>query len=121
MGMGHHVCHMVIVVVADCRQDRKRKLRHVDGQIVIVETNHVHRSPAAPENQHGVEVTGLFRDGIQGGYDAPWSLITLHHGLEKLSHELETVFVILKVMHEIAVTGSRRAGDHRQAARKCGK
>ena len=109
MGVGHLVHDVIIVVVADAREDRQRELGDVDRQVVVVVADQVHGPTAAAQDQDGVESIGLGRHRIEGRDDAGRGLRPLHDGLEKPRPETEAVLVAFQMTHEVAVAGRRGA------------
>ena len=113
--MGDHVDDVIIMVVPDGRQYRQGELGHVDRQVIIVETNQVHRAAATPQDEHGIESIFFSRHSIERRDDARRSGVALHQRREEPQIETEAVFIAGELALEIAPTRRRLTGDDGQA------
>ena len=116
--MGHHVHHVVVMVVPDGREHRQRELRHIDRQVVVVEADQVHGTAAATQQQHHVEISCARRDVVERRDDARRSRVALHQGGEQPHLEAEAILVFRQMPLEVAPARRRLAGNHGQPPRQ---
>ena len=69
-GVRNHVEDALIALVSNARDDGQGEVGHVLGQDKGVESAHVGRGAATPNNHHHVETVGFGVDGIEGSDDA---------------------------------------------------
>ena len=97
--------------------NRQRKLRHIGSQLIIVESIKLRSSPAATDNHHTVEQTGIRVYPAQRRNYGHSSSRPLHSGRKKARIEFQSCLIAMQLVHKIAVPGSRTGRNHGYALR----
>ena len=82
-------------------EDRKRKLRTVCCQRVVVKAGQVRTCTAAADNHHRIKLFLHRSDSVQRTHDRQRGAVALHGSWEE--RRREAICRLLQLMHEVAV------------------
>ena len=110
-GVRNHVCHMIILVMANGRKDRYGAVGNRHCKVIVVKAGQVEVGAASSHDQDSIILGFGRKDIIQCSHDGFRCLLSLHHSLEESDLEHETIFISKKMVHEIPVAGRSRRGN----------
>ena len=101
---------MPVPLVSHGHKHRQRKAGDTDRQVVIVKAHQIRHRPASAQQQHRIVLRPLgqvVQHTVQGIYNAGRSRRSLHRSRIQPCVKAETVAVVVKMIHEVPVTGGR--------------
>ena len=104
-GVGHGIDDRVVALVADAGDDGQGELGAVGGQQIGVEVREVRRGASSADDDNDVPVVDVPVDAVEGGDDAPFHPLALHHGREQAGVEHVAVGVGRELVAEVAISG----------------
>ncbi len=97
----------------------KRELGNVKGQIAAVETVQVGLCTSSADESHRIETGFVVKDGLQRSYNRRFGTNTLHNRGEESGIKVNPEWIVVQMIHEVAVAGSRIRRNNRHPL--CGK
>ena len=104
-------------------QHRQRKAGNTDRQVVIVKAHQIRHRPASAQQQHRIILSPLgqvIQHAVQSVYNAGRSRRSLHRSRIQPCVKAETVSVVIKMIHEVPVTGGRLGSYQGKPSRQAG-
>ena len=105
---------MRILVMTDSGKDRNRKLRYMRSQVIVVIACEIQPRPSPSQNGDGIIFPARSSNGIQCGNDGLRGTRSLNQRRDQVGMIYETVFIFMKVPHEIPVSGGVRSRNYRK-------